>query len=396
MQKANYEAYRDKARNSLAGDIGEENIMALLEATPEEREQEFERFWRQGGFNYQYPFSDALTSSEANEMAAEFVRRKIRETVKDPKVAEVLCPKNHPFGAKRLCVDTDYYATFNRDNVTLVDLQDTPVVEVTRSGLKTTREHYEFDDLVLATGFDAMTGALTRIDISGRGATLLADKWQQGAKTYLGFDGGRFPKHVHSDGPRQPIRTVQYGIAIEQHVDWIADCLTHLRARGASVIEATQSAEDDWVQHVNDAADQTLYPQANSWYVGANVPGKARVFMPYVGGFKPIEKSVIRPPKTIIAVSSLVAREQRTRRQLCDSPTLQKQLHEQPFRRGDWTGLLPDVVLTRSKQELSWGSSAQKRDSRSAIRNPSHQPSSSFQLAAAKHDQNQMLKCDVR
>ena len=284
--KRDYAKYREVARGSICGDFAEENVMALLEAEPEERERELERRWRMGGFNYQYAFSDALTDPRANEIAAEFVREKIRARVRDPEVAEMLCPRDHPFGTKRLCVDSDYYETFNRDNVTLVDLHRTPITEIGRGTVKTSAAEFELDALVLATGFDAMTGALTSIDVRGIDGASLRDEWETGARTYLGLAVAGFPNLFMVTGPGSPSVLANMMVAIEQHVQWIGACLSHLRERSHSRIEARDEAQRSWVEHVNESADRTLYPRANSWYVGANVPGKARVFMPYVNGVK--------------------------------------------------------------------------------------------------------------
>ena len=282
--KRDYAMHRDIARNSIAGDFADENIMALLEATPAERERELEKRWRLGGFNYQYAFSDALTDPKANEIAAEFVRDKIHARVEDPEVAETLCPRDHPFGTKRLCVDTGYYETYNRDNVTLVDLRRTPILRVERGGLRTSGAEYGLDALVLATGFDAMTGALTSIEIRGPGGTSLKDAWRHGARTYLGLAVAGFPNLFTVTGPGSPSVLTNMMVAIEQHVQWIGACLAYLRERGIARIEASAEAQHAWVEHVNETAERTLYPRADSWYVGANVPGKPRVFLPYVDG----------------------------------------------------------------------------------------------------------------
>ncbi len=284
--KRDYAKYRAISRRSICGDFAEENVMALLEATPGERERELEKRWRLGGFHYQYAFSDALTDPEANAIAADFVRDRIRERVHDPEVAEILCPRDHPFGTKRLCVDTDYYETFNRDNVTLVDLRRTPISNIGRRAVVTSAAELELDALVLATGFDAMTGALTSIDIRGPGGVSLEDEWEGGARSYLGLAVAGFPNLFTVTGPGSPSVLANMMVAIEQHVQWIVGCLSHLREHGIERIEARAEAQQAWVEHVNESAERTLYPRANSWYVGANVPGKARVFLPYVNGVK--------------------------------------------------------------------------------------------------------------
>jgi cyclohexanone monooxygenase len=196
-----------------------------------------------------------------------------------------LSPRNHPFGTKRPCLDSDYYATYNRDNVSLVDVRATPIVEITPAGVRTTTDEYELDALVFATGFDAMTGPLLGPDITGVGGVALRDKWTAGPRTYLGIATAGFPNLFTITGPGSPSVLVNMAVAIEQHVDWVVDCIAYVRERGLASIDATVEAEDDWVDHVNEVADLTLFPHANSWYMGANVPGKPRVFMPYIGGF---------------------------------------------------------------------------------------------------------------
>ncbi len=209
---------------------------------------------------------------------------KIAQIVKDPQAAKLLQPTTYPIGTKRICLDTDYYETFNRDNVTLVDIRNAPIEEMTPNGVITGGKEYAFDAIVFATGFDAMTGSFAKVDIRGRGGLTLKDKWAEGPKTYLGLMVTGFPNLFFITGPGSPSVLSNMIVSIEQHVDWITDCLTHLRKKGIGAIEATQRAEDDWVAHVNEVAYKTLYPQANSWYMGANIPGKPQVFMPYIGG----------------------------------------------------------------------------------------------------------------
>jgi cyclohexanone monooxygenase len=283
--KRGYPALRQKSRASYAGDFADEYVVSILELSPEEREAQFEKRWREGGFNYQYAFADVMENAEANEFAAEFVRNKIRDIVRDPATAEALCPKTHPFGAKRLCVDSDYYETYNRANVTLVDIKADPLSTMTPRGLRTARANHEFDTLVLATGFDAMTGALNRIDIRGHNGASLRDCWHDGAKAYLGMAVAGFPNLFLINGPGSPSVLANMVLACEQHVEWISDLLSHAQKQGIAVIEADAAAQDDWARQVTESADRTLYPRAASWYLGANVPGKPRVFLPYVNGF---------------------------------------------------------------------------------------------------------------
>jgi cyclohexanone monooxygenase len=278
--------YRERARTSpfpiLTLDRSDQPALAT---PPEERECAYEQRWQRGGVSLAGTFSDLIVNQEANDTAAEFVRSKIREIVRDPAVAEKLAPRDYPFATKRLCVDTGYYATFNHENVTLIDLRSTPIELITPQGLKTSEASYELDSIVFATGFDAMTGALCNIDIRGRAGVALKEKWSAGPRTYLGIMTAGFPNLFTITGPGSPSVLSNMVLAIEQHGDWIADCLTYLRQQQRASIEATDQAENEWVAHVNEVANYTLYPRANSWYMGANVPGKPRVFMPYIGGF---------------------------------------------------------------------------------------------------------------
>ncbi|HYB40920.1 MAG TPA: NAD(P)/FAD-dependent oxidoreductase [Candidatus Methylomirabilis sp.] len=282
--KADYAEFRRQARESRVGFVVERSERSALEASPAEREREYEARWRRGGLGFNATFADLLTSGEANDTAADFFRAKIRSIVRDPGVADALSPRGYPLGTKRLCVDTDYYDTYNRENVTLVDLRKTPVEAITPRGLRTREREYALDSLVFATGFDAMTGALLAIDIRGRGGRTLSEKWADGPRTYLGVAIAGFPNLFTITGPGSPSVLSNMIVSIEQHVDWIADCLAHLRRHQRRTIEATAEAEDEWVGHVNEVGHATLYPLANSWYMGANIPGKPRIFMPYVGG----------------------------------------------------------------------------------------------------------------
>jgi cyclohexanone monooxygenase len=257
---------------------------SALEVSAEERRRVFEERWAGGGFRMSGAFSDIGLNPDANATIAAFVAEKIRGIVKDPQTAEKLVPKSHPFGTKRLCVDTGYYATFNRDNVTLIDIVETPIREITPTGLRTSTASYQLDSIVCAIGFDAMTGAIGKIDVRGRGGIALKETWGQGPRTYLGLMVAGFPNLFMITGPGSPSVLSNVAVSIEQHVEWVSDCLAYLGERQLGVIEATAEAQDAWVAHVNEVAERTLYPRANSWYVGANIPGKPRVFMPYIGG----------------------------------------------------------------------------------------------------------------
>ena len=276
---------RQKARESGAGIVAvEPTEQSALAVSDAERREVFESRWKRGGFAIGGAFIDTAIDPAANATAAEFVAGKIRAIVKDPKTADILTPKTYPFGTKRLCVDIGYYETFNRGNVTLVDLSNAPIEAITPAGLRTSEADYALDSIVYAIGFDAMTGALNAIDIRGRGGQSLREKWAGGPLTYLGLMVAGFPNLFTMTGPGSPSVLSNMVVSIEQHVEWISNLLAYMGDRQLSVIEASPQAEAGWVAHVNEVADMTLYPKANSWYLGANVPGKPRVFMPYVGG----------------------------------------------------------------------------------------------------------------
>ncbi len=282
--KSTYAERRRLARESRIGFVVERHEQSALAVPPDEREREYEHRWHRGGLGFSATFPDLLTDEDANQTAADFFHAKIRAIVRDPAVAEALVPRDYPLGTKRLCVDTNYYDTFNRDNVTLVDIRKSPIDAITPQGVQTRDAVYAVDSLVFATGFDAMTGALMKIDIRGRAGMTLQQKWAAGPRTYLGLAIAGFPNLFIITGPGSPSVLSNMIVSIEQHVDWIADCLVHLREHGLAGIEATVDAEDAWVAHVNEVGHMTLYPRANSWYMGANVPGKPRIFMPYIGG----------------------------------------------------------------------------------------------------------------
>jgi cation diffusion facilitator CzcD-associated flavoprotein CzcO/acetyl esterase/lipase len=280
--------YREEARWSGSGVPMALPEQSALMVTEDERNARYEAAWADGGIiEFLGTFNDILTNPVANDTLAEFVRGKIRSIVQDPVTAEALGPTSFPIGTKRLCVDTNYYETYNLPHVRLVDLRKHPLATITETGLDiggSSGESMDFDAIVFATGFDAMTGAVVAVDIEGRGGLALKDKWAHGPQTYLGLTIAGFPNLFTITGPGSPSVLSNMVVSIEQHVDWIMDCIEHMRSEGLTVIEPTESAESGWVQHVNDFADITLFPQANSWYMGANVPGKPRVFLPYVGG----------------------------------------------------------------------------------------------------------------
>lgn len=282
--KADYRNYREQARTSPTGNIVRRNRLRAHEVTPEEQLETLETRWAAGGTQFMGAFRDILTDQFANDVTAEFVRAKIRAIVDDPATAELLCPKDYPIGTKRICADTHYFETFNRDNVQLVDIRHHPIEALTQRGLRTGGTDYEFDSVVFATGFDAMTGTLFAIDIRGREGRTLTSKWEAGPRTYLGLMSAGFPNLFMVTGPGSPSVLSNMMVSIEQHVDYISDIIDHMRDASLTTIEPEVSAEDEWVAHVNEVAHKTLYPNAASWYMGANIPGKPRLFMPYIGG----------------------------------------------------------------------------------------------------------------
>ena len=284
--KADYPNFRARNRRMHGGfsALLPPNNVSALSVTPQELEDAFEARWRVGGFALLGAFNDLLLNETSNTLAAEFVRKKIRATVHDPETARLLCPRQ-TIGCKRLGVDTGYYETYNRPNVKLVDVSMHPIDEITATGLTTNGRKYEFDALVLATGFDAMTGTLTKLDLRGRGGLSIQEKWKAGPLNYLGLTVAGFPNLFNIAGPGSTSAFTNVIVAIEHHVNWIADCISHLDANQLATIEATGDAEAAWTQHVNAAAARTVFLTCNSWYLGANIPGKTRMFMPLAGGF---------------------------------------------------------------------------------------------------------------
>ncbi|MQA14882.1 MAG: NAD(P)-binding protein [Pseudonocardiaceae bacterium] len=283
--KDNYREWRKAQKESGFGVPVPEATHSALEVSEQERNAKYQAGWDKGNLvAIMTAYTDTLTDKAANDTAAEFVRFKIRETVQDPEVAEALSPDSHPMGTKRPCLDSGYYETFNSEHVHLVDLRKTPLVEITEKGVRTSEQDYEFDSIVFATGFDAMTGTLAAIDIRGKDGVELKEKWNEGPRTYLGIAIAGFPNLFTITGPSSPSVLSNMMVSIEQHVDWITDCISYLRQRQLAEIDATVEAEDGWVAHVEEVGNYTLYPTADSWYMGSNVPGKPRVFMAYIGG----------------------------------------------------------------------------------------------------------------
>jgi cation diffusion facilitator CzcD-associated flavoprotein CzcO len=283
--KSKYRQMRERARYSRFGItsaiVPEPSALAI---DAEERDRVFEHAWQTGGNALPGAYIDVSTDMSANELAAEFVRSKIRQKVNDPKTAEVLSPRDHPIFGRRPCIDIEYYETFNRDNVHLVDLRASPIERFCPKGIRTSAELHQLDSVVFATGFDAITGALLRIDVRGTESTTLKSKWADGPRAYLGLMTSGFPNLLMITGPGSPSVISNVVVSIEQHVDWICDLLAHMRHNGSVRVEASREAEDAWVDTVNEVANMTVMSKTPSWYSGDNVPGKPQVFMPYVGG----------------------------------------------------------------------------------------------------------------
>jgi len=284
--KAAYADRREQARWSPSGLGYKPNKQSAKEVSAQVRQETYEKAWNGRGFGFVLAFYDLLLDQESNDTAADFIRARISEVVTDPKTREKLMPVGFPFGAKRPSVDSGYFATFNRADVDLVDVRSDPIERVTATGVRTASGDHPLDILVFATGFDAMTGSLLRPQIIGRGGLTLRGHWSNGPRTFLGPFIAGFPNLFVIAGPGSPSLLSNVLLSIEQHVDWMAGLLAHMRETGTLVFEATVEAEQGWVEHVNERAEQTLYPRAQSYYMGAEMPGKPRVFMPYVGGVR--------------------------------------------------------------------------------------------------------------
>ena len=283
--KPQYDAIVERGKWTRGGAPVAPEAGSALALTEEERNSVYEKFWAVGGNDFIYgSFDDILGNKEANDTVAEFIRSKIRETVKDPETSQKLLPLDHPYGSKRALMDTNYFETYNRENVYLVDLRQTPIQEITAKGIRTSEEDFDFDVIVFATGFDAMTGTFMKIDIRGRDGMTLKEKWAEGPKTYLGLQVSGFPNMFMITGPGSPSVLCNMPVCIEQHIEWVGDFIGWMREHNLETAEADPRAEEEWGAHVNEVANNTLFVYANSWYLGSNIPGKPRVFMPYAGG----------------------------------------------------------------------------------------------------------------
>jgi len=282
--KANYDVFRQKAQNSVAAMALPINEVSALDVSAEKRQKVYEEKWNIGGVPFIASFQDLNFDREANETAAKFVRDKIKYLVNDPKTAKTLTP-NYPIGCKRLAVDSNYYETFNEPNISLIDLNLDPLVEFNKDGLLTQQNIYDLDVIILATGFDAMTGTLFNIDILGKNNITLKNKWKEGPKTYLGIASEGFPNLFTISGPGSPSVLTNMIVSIEQHVNWIFKCFDYMNTNKKSIIEVSPKAEDEWGKHNQNVSIDHVRSSCSSWYGGANIKGKAKIFMPYVGGY---------------------------------------------------------------------------------------------------------------
>lgn len=287
--KSHYKERRLAARATRNNTLNNAGANAGRDLPAEERERVFEERWSAGGtssgIGFMYSFTDMTREKMVNDHASDFIRRKISSVVKDPKIAEILTPKDYGVGARRICVDTNYYESFNRPNVTLIDAKIDPITRITATGIEMrSGAFHPFDMIILAIGFDAMTGALQKMDIIGEDGLTLKAHWQTGPRTYLGLTVAGFPNLFLINGPGSPSVLSNMVTSIEQHVSWIADCIDHLRVVGKRSINVSERAETEWFEHVNETAAGTLMTSSDSWYIGANVPGKPRFFMVYLGG----------------------------------------------------------------------------------------------------------------
>ena len=289
--KDNYKYYRDFLKKTPNGHPFEISDRLVSDVNEDERQLIYEKAWEKGGLQFRAAFQDLVTNVEANNTASEFIKAKIRKTVLNPKFAEILSDIDHPYGGKRPPIDSHYFESFNRDNINLVDLRNDPITHIDEKGIQTSKNHFDLDIIVFATGYDAMTGPLLNMNITGKDNLKLKDVWKEGPKTFLGLQIAGFPNLFTITGPGSPSVLTNMPMAIEQHVEWIRDCISHMLENNFSVIETTDKISEDWGKEVSIVANKTLLPKVkHSWYLGANIPGKPQVFMPYAGGLPRYEE----------------------------------------------------------------------------------------------------------
>lgn len=283
--KRNYAGLRAAALNSAVGGLRPQSTRAFFSVTPQQRRSLLEDAWKQGGLAMLGTFSDLLTNPEANEHVAEFLREKIGEVVHDPAVAEKLKPRGYPVFARRPCLDSSYYETYNLPHVHLLDCLDDPIEEITEKGVRLRSGEVELDMLILATGYDGLTGAMLAFDVVGRGGLSVKEKWKDGSRSYLGLMMNGFPNLFMTTGPNGPSALANIVRISENDVNWIANALISMHHNGLGAMEPTLEAENAWMETVNILAQRTLLSKAQTWYVGANVEGKPKGLTIFTGGF---------------------------------------------------------------------------------------------------------------
>jgi cyclohexanone monooxygenase len=284
--RATYAERRNLSRMTRFGIPAAMPSDSALDATPEERQAKYQNAWINSQLlGFRQCYGDILSNIVANDTVADFIRDKIVEIVEDKATAKKLSPHGFPFGTKRPCLGDTYYSVFNRKDVNLVDLKVNPIQSIVPEGILTAEGLFELDMLIYATGYDALTGALTKIDIQGLSGQKLTDKWSNGARAYLGLVVSDFPNMFTVTGPGSPGPLANMSMSIEQHINWITACIEYLHGNSLARIDANKEHEERWMSHVQEVVQKTLYEKANSWYRGANVPGKPQIFVPYLGGF---------------------------------------------------------------------------------------------------------------
>ena len=283
--KTNYQHYREFLKRTPNGHPFDISDRLVSDVNEDQRNDIYEKAWEKGGLQFRATFNDLVTNRDANKTASEFIKDKIRTTVLNKKFASILSDIDHPYAGKRPPIDSNYFETFNRDNIDLIDLRSDPIKHIDRKGIQTNQNHFDLDIIVFATGYDAMTGPLLNMNITGKANLKLSDLWKEGPKTFLGLQIPEFPNLFTITGPGSPSVLTNMPMAIEQHVEWIRDCISYMNKKGYSLIETSKKASEDWGDEVNAVANKTLLPTVkHSWYLGANIPGKPQVFMPYAGG----------------------------------------------------------------------------------------------------------------